>query len=194
MDDGAQGQRGRGRVGDFTVATFSSTGWLSRRLRCGTLGGDICLARLAYLRVLRVSSNWSDDGETAQIIAETEVPESESRSRRVSFESRYGTWEIFFDLSARALMQLARESSERLMFRPSRSRCPVLSVLYARSEPARSIIDRRACCRFAPRCGNALWTHAYFFKDFPGSECLKSFAGALFATAHERWDRVANGK
>ena len=48
-------------------------------------------------------------------------------------------------------MQLARESNERLMLRPSRSRWPVLSVLYARSDPARSIIDKRACCFFAER-------------------------------------------
>ena len=48
-------------------------------------------------------------------------------------------------------MQFASESSERLMLRPSRRRWPVLSVLYARSEPARSIIERRADCFLAER-------------------------------------------
>ena len=56
------------------------------RIGAGVRGS--ALARLAYLSVLSVSSNWSEAGETAQIIAETEVPLSESRSSRVSFESR----------------------------------------------------------------------------------------------------------
>ena len=50
----------------------------------------IFFALFAYFNELSVSSNWSDAGLTAQIIAETDVPESESRSSRVSFESRYG--------------------------------------------------------------------------------------------------------
>ena len=46
-------------------------------------------------------------------------------------------------------MQLASASSERLMLRPSRSRSPVLAVLYARSEPARSMSDSRDVCFLA---------------------------------------------
>eukprot|EP00962_Isochrysis_galbana_P043581 scaffold16646_cov129-Isochrysis_galbana.AAC.1 len=65
----------------------------------------------------------------------TELPDSESLSRRVSFESRYGTCALFRVRSANALMQLASDNSDRLMFRPSTRRCPRLSVLYARSEP-----------------------------------------------------------
>ena len=46
-----------------------------------------------------------------------------------------------FVRSASALMQLPSASSDRLMFAPSTSRLPALSVLYARSDPARSIRD-----------------------------------------------------
>ena len=94
------------------------------------------LARLAYLSVLSVSSNWSEAGETAHSITETEVPESESRSRRVSFESRYG---MCVDLpSTSAEMQLPSALRDMLILVASFSRSPVACVLDCRSDPARS--------------------------------------------------------
>ncbi len=53
------------------------------------------------------------------ILRSPELPERESLSKRVSLLSRYGTWALRFVLSASALMQLARDKSERLMLRPS---------------------------------------------------------------------------
>jgi ABC-type uncharacterized transport system involved in gliding motility auxiliary subunit len=44
-------------------------------------------------------------------------------------------------LAARALMQFPSASSERLMLAPSRSLAPLLEVMVARSEPAKSIRD-----------------------------------------------------
>ena len=63
-----------------------------------------------------------------------QLPPSESLSRRVILESRYGTCPTRF-LSASAVMQLPSASSERLMLAPSLRRAPLLSVLLARSEP-----------------------------------------------------------
>ena len=103
--------------------------------------GLMFLARFAYLSVLSVSSNWSCAGETLVIIVVRQLPPRLSLSSRVSFESRYGTCDAFLVLSASALMQLPSARSERLMFAPSVSRCPLLSVFVARSEPARSIIE-----------------------------------------------------
>ena len=45
-------------------------------------------ALLAYLSELRVSSNWSDAGDTLVIITVLHGPPRESFSSRVSFESR----------------------------------------------------------------------------------------------------------
>lgn len=45
------------------------------------------LARLAYLRVLMVYSNWLLEGLTLTIITVLQLPPSESFSSRVSFES-----------------------------------------------------------------------------------------------------------
>ena len=56
------------------------------------------------------------------------------------FGSRKGTWEARLLWSARALMQLPSASRERLMLAPSVWRIPTLSVLAARSLPARSIM------------------------------------------------------
>lgn len=48
------------------------------------------LARLAYLRVPRVSSKLSAAGEMLAIMMVLVLPPSESCRIRVSFESRYG--------------------------------------------------------------------------------------------------------
>jgi hypothetical protein len=49
------------------------------------------LARLAYSSVDSVSSNASEAGDTVAMIAVLARPPSDSCSRRVSFDSRYGT-------------------------------------------------------------------------------------------------------
>ena len=98
------------------------------------------LARLAYLSVLTVSSNWRCEGEMLAIMTVRQLPPSESLSSRVILESRYGTCPTRF-LSASAVMQLPSASRERLMLAPSLRRAPLLSVLLARSEPARSTIE-----------------------------------------------------
>ena len=54
------------------------------------------------------------------IIVVRQLPPSESLRRRVSFESRKGTWVALFVLSASALMQLPRASRERLMLAPGK--------------------------------------------------------------------------
>ena len=124
------------------------------------------LARLEYLSVLIVSSNCRCDGEMFAIITVRQLPPRESLSSRVIFESRNGTWPLR-DLSARAVMQLPSASSERLMLAPSLSRCPVLSVLLARSDPARSTIDNLpmrtlpVTCAVASDCSTVIWSTAW---------------------------------
>ena len=56
---------------------------------------------------MRVSSNWSEAGETLVIITVLHAPPRLSLSSLVSFESRYGMCPLRLLLSARALMQLA---------------------------------------------------------------------------------------
>ena len=66
-----------------------------------------------------------------------------------------------------ALMQLARANSERLMFAPSRSLCPVFSVSDARSTPAKSTSESlpRLC---TPTYPPALVPHDV---DLEGTAC-----------------------
>lgn len=68
------------------------------------------LARLAYLRVLRVSSKLQAAGESAASIAVSELPPSDSCKTLVSLELRYGTKTPFlpFATSTSALMTLPR--------------------------------------------------------------------------------------
>mmetsp|Transcript_105520 Transcript_105520/g.305190 ORF Transcript_105520/g.305190 Transcript_105520/m.305190 type:complete len:230 (+) Transcript_105520:1354-2043(+) len=95
-----------------------------------------------------------------------QLPPSESLNNRVNFESRYGTKE---QPDAKALMQFPSASKERLMFAPSRSRTPRLSVCEARSEPARSIIDNFPIIVICPspgaagarRCSTTIWSTAW---------------------------------
>mmetsp|Transcript_49792 Transcript_49792/g.82625 ORF Transcript_49792/g.82625 Transcript_49792/m.82625 type:complete len:206 (-) Transcript_49792:509-1126(-) len=103
-----------------------------------TLTGCVAMffARFAYLRVLRVSSNWSDELETVAIITVWHAPSSESFSSLVSFESRYGIWVDRPSTSAE--IQLPRAERERLIFVASLSRSPEACVLDCRSEPAKS--------------------------------------------------------
>mmetsp|Transcript_22894 Transcript_22894/g.46003 ORF Transcript_22894/g.46003 Transcript_22894/m.46003 type:complete len:286 (-) Transcript_22894:792-1649(-) len=104
----------------------------------------IFLARFAYLRELCVSSWLVDAGEMHVIITVCVLPPSESLSSLVSLLSLYGT--NFFDLEARALMQLASASSDRLMLAPSTILIPRFWVFEARSDPARSISDSFPIC------------------------------------------------
>ena len=60
---------------------------------------------------------------------------------RVSLLSRNGTCADPFLLSAKALMQLPSDSSDRLILAPSRMRSVLLVVAEARSDPAKSIND-----------------------------------------------------
>ena len=81
-----------------------------RDLRLGGVLRDdrlvLDLARaVAYLSVFSVSSRSASDGDTHASIIVFELPPSESWSRRVSFESRYGTW---WWRSQRALITLPR--------------------------------------------------------------------------------------
>mmetsp|Transcript_44702 Transcript_44702/g.85462 ORF Transcript_44702/g.85462 Transcript_44702/m.85462 type:complete len:263 (-) Transcript_44702:187-975(-) len=99
------------------------------------------LARLAYLRVLRDSSRQCLAGEMLAIMVVRQLPPKESLSRRVSLESRNGTYAPLPPTarSPRALMQFPSASKERLMLAPSIMRMPWFLVLAARSEPAKSI-------------------------------------------------------
>ena len=73
-----------------------------------------------------VSSRLSSAGETAAIMSVEAFPPSDSRSRSVSFESRYG---MCFDLeSASILMTRPSIMSDLLMAAPSDSRSPVAPV------------------------------------------------------------------
>ena len=98
----------------------------------------ISLARSAYLSVFTVCSYWCDDPDTVATMTVRELPHRPSLRMRVSLESRNGTKTKPFLLRLRPLMQLANESSDLLMFAPSRSCCPRLFVSDARSAPARS--------------------------------------------------------
>ena len=101
----------------------------------------LTLALLAYFRVFTVSSYCELAGHIVVIITVLQFPPRESFNILVSFESLYGTKNPFFDLSPSALMQLARESKERLILAPSMSRMPLFSVTDPRSDPAKSISD-----------------------------------------------------
>ena len=122
-----------------TLITFRAT-WVFR-----------FFARLAYLSVFTVSSNCLWLGEMFAIMTVRQLPPRESLSSRVIFESRKGTCPCRF-LSASAVMQLPRARRERLMLAPSFSRCPVLSVFDARSEPARSTSDSLPMRTFPVTC------------------------------------------
>ena len=67
------------------------------------------------------------------------LPPSDSFKIRVSFESRYGMNLPRLLLSLRMFMQLPSASKDRLMFAPSTILWPRLSLLAARSLPAKSI-------------------------------------------------------
>jgi len=96
-------------------------------------------ARLAYFKVLIVSSYYELPGLTVVIITVLQLPPRESLSIRVSLLSLNGTKKPFLFLSPRALMQLARARRLVLIFAPSRSLMPLFSVTVPRSEPAKSI-------------------------------------------------------
>ena len=111
----------------------------------------ISFARSAYFSVFTVCAYWSPPHDTFATIAVREFPLRACLSKRVSFELRNGTYTFEFEASLpllrdvlffpSALMHSARANSERLMFAPSRSLCPVFSVSDARSLPAKSTSD-----------------------------------------------------
>mmetsp|Transcript_7477 Transcript_7477/g.14148 ORF Transcript_7477/g.14148 Transcript_7477/m.14148 type:complete len:211 (-) Transcript_7477:1064-1696(-) len=111
----------------------------------------IILARLAYFKVLWVSSKETIDGLTLVIMTVLQFPPRESFSSRVSLLSLKGM--CFLLLLPSALMQLARASRDLLMFAPSTIRIPLFLVTEALSEPARSIKDSfpilTCCCTLA---------------------------------------------
>lgn len=75
-------------------------------------------------------------GDTAAIIIVLVLPPSESWSKRVSFESRYGMWWVLPSTKAEITLPNALNDKFILVayFIPS----PVAPVLLALSEPARS--------------------------------------------------------
>mmetsp|Transcript_9043 Transcript_9043/g.31490 ORF Transcript_9043/g.31490 Transcript_9043/m.31490 type:complete len:213 (-) Transcript_9043:678-1316(-) len=97
------------------------------------------LALFAYLSVFTVSSRYPSAGLAVAIMVVRQFPPKLSFSSLVSFESRKGTYAPLFALSPRALMQLPRASSERLMLAPSIILLPMFFVFAARSDPARSM-------------------------------------------------------
>mmetsp|Transcript_2737 Transcript_2737/g.7417 ORF Transcript_2737/g.7417 Transcript_2737/m.7417 type:complete len:214 (-) Transcript_2737:2060-2701(-) len=97
----------------------------------------ICIARDAYLSVLRVCSWLTSAGDAHAMNSVSEFPPSESDSRRVSLELRYGTCVRALP-SVSALTTLPSCSRPWLMLTPSAKRCPVAPVSFTRSEPARS--------------------------------------------------------
>mmetsp|Transcript_3720 Transcript_3720/g.13716 ORF Transcript_3720/g.13716 Transcript_3720/m.13716 type:complete len:319 (-) Transcript_3720:544-1500(-) len=95
-------------------------------------------ARLPKRSVLTVSSLLYMEGEQQMTSVVLELPPSAFCSSRVSFESRYGTYDDFESTSAEITLPSA--DSDRLIFVASFSRSPVAPVLDWRSEPARSTI------------------------------------------------------
>mmetsp|Transcript_69640 Transcript_69640/g.191123 ORF Transcript_69640/g.191123 Transcript_69640/m.191123 type:complete len:401 (+) Transcript_69640:521-1723(+) len=148
-------------------------------------------ARLAYLSVLIVSSNWRCDGETLAIMTVRQLPPRESFSSRVIFESRKGTWPLRF-LSASAVMQLPSASSERLILAPSLSRCPVLSVLLARSEPARSTIDSLPIRTLPVTC--AVASDCSMVTCSTACERLETWFAAVGSTVRYRLPRCSSSR
>ena len=106
-----------------------------------------CFTRFAYLSVLSVSAKERAAGLTAAMSTVRQFPPSASFKSRVSFESRNGMCTLrafppartILSRFTRALMQLPKERSERLMEAPSLKRAPRLLVAAARSLPARSM-------------------------------------------------------
>ena len=98
----------------------------------------MCLARLAYSRELRFSSEWASPGLRHAIMTVTALPPSEFLSRLVSFESRYGT-NLLARSTASAVITLRNVNRDLLMkmlsCSPAPEPCPVCAE---RSEPARS--------------------------------------------------------
>ena len=82
----------------------------------------ISLALSAYLSVFTVCSYWCELPETVATMTVLLFPHSPSFRIRVNLLSRNGTkTKPFFLRLPSALMQLARDSSERLMLAPSLS-------------------------------------------------------------------------
>ena len=103
------------------------------------------LARLAYLRALRLSSRLRLEGLTQTKSRVLWLPPRLPLRIRVSLESRKGTnfWAdpcrlLAGSMVARAEMTFPRTSSPLLMSMPSLRRVPSAPVLLARSDPARS--------------------------------------------------------
>lgn len=106
----------------------------------------IFLALLAYLSVLMVSSNYEDAGDIFAIITVLQLPPNESYinytitfNSLVSLLSLQGTKNPFFDLSPKALIQLANANSDLLILAPSLNLNPLFSVTVPLSLPAKSI-------------------------------------------------------
>ena len=89
---------------------------------------------------LHVSSTASTDGDAVAMMTVLHRPPSDSCSRRVNFESRYGMRPPVVLLpSRRAVITRPSVSSDWLMFLRSRSRVSEpLPAVFAHSEPARS--------------------------------------------------------
>lgn len=83
-------------------------------------------------------------GEILAIITVLQLPPNESFNNLVNLLSRYGMWVYltpFSTYSHNALITFPNASNDRFMLAPSIMRMPLLLVLAALYEPARSIND-----------------------------------------------------
>ena len=95
------------------------------------------LARFAKWRVERVYWKHKTFMDTVAIRNVFEFPPRESLSKLVSFESRYGIWDLALS-QARALMTIPSEVRDLLMLPASFNRSPEAAVIFCLSDPARS--------------------------------------------------------
>ena len=131
MVTGGMAPNWRGWLAPFASSMVSGRQLPRHRLVTGAVhaaGGKIAMQILHAGRYgyhpFTVSSSDVSVGVHVAIIVVRQLPPSESLSRRVSFESRNGTYAPRFARSPSALMQFPRASSERLMLAPSIMRFP----------------------------------------------------------------------
>ena len=98
----------------------------------------IYLALLAYFIVPRLSSKFDSAGEMQAIMYVLELPPKLSYKIRVSFDSLYGMWLVFFDYKVKADITFPSANSPLLILIPSFMVIPEAPVFLSLSDPAKS--------------------------------------------------------
>ena len=132
----------------------------------------IFLARVANLRVLKLSLKASLEGEIIAIMVVLQLPPRLSSKIRVTLESLYGMWERPLG-AVSAVMTLPSVERDLLILLLSSRRLPVAPVTFTRSLPAKST-------------RLSLPTLTYFLCTFSGSIFYRIYSTIMMKMACER--------